>query len=61
MRELFVLAFALLLNTQSFATNTPPPPAPTPKVVGANPWLFWAMASGIPAFVLKHCRATKQC
>jgi hypothetical protein len=61
MRRLIVLAFALLLSTPSFATNTPPP-KPTPPVVVSSPgWLGLVMASGILVFVLKHCKATKQC
>ena len=63
MRKLIVLAFALLLSTPSFAHHpAPPPPAPTPPVVVGSPWwLGPLMASGIPVFVLKHCKATKQC
>ena len=62
MKRLIVLAFALLLNTQSFAHHPAPPPTPAPTTfVGSPWWLGLLMASGIPVFVLKHCKATKQC
>ena len=60
MRKYVIFAIALLISTPSFGTNTPPPPKPTPEVVGSSPWLAAAMASGIIAFVVKHYRATKK-
>jgi len=56
MRNLIVLAVALLCSVPSFESfaHHPSPPPPAPVAASASPWLFAAMALPIVGFALCH-------